>query len=242
MSHQHHPDGRLRLTSALLICGVAAATSSLSSLSIMLGLALLVTPLVIIRERISSYWLLKRLTLTNVFVLWIWLAVAIDWPDLSVHEEGVTLALQMTLRVNTAALAVSLLLAKMNGIELARAIVGLGLPQSLGALVAMAVRSIALLSETRARLEQAMRARGYHAKFGWRSIQVSAQLVAWLIIHALIRSERLELGLRSRGLSSMHWPMRRHGHWNSLPWSDWIVLGSVAAAIALAMAAPELWR
>jgi len=235
MSHEHHPDGRLRLLAALLVSVAAAAITSIHTLSIMLLFALLAACVVIIRRTLSLRWLLKRAGMINVFVLWIWLAVAIDWRSLAPSESGIALAVTMTLRVNVITLAVSLLLARMSGIDLARAIVGLGLPQSLGALVALAVRSVAILVDTRARLEQAMRARAYRSRFGWRTIQVSSQLVAWLIIHALMRSERLELGLRARGLSAMHWPVRRHGHWNTLPRSEWLLLGSVGAAIAIAM-------
>jgi cobalt/nickel transport system permease protein len=236
MSHEHHPDGRLRLLAALLVSVASTAITSIHTLAIMLLLALLASFFVIIRRTLSLRWLAKRIGVINVFVLWIWFAVAIDWRSLTPSDSGTALATQMTLRVNVIALAVSLLLGRMSGIDLARAVVGLGLPQSLGALIALAVRSVAILADTRTRLEQAMRARAYQSRFGWRTIRVSSQLVAWLIIHALVRSERLELGLRARGLSAMnYWPVRRHGHWNTLPRSEWLLLGSVAAAIAIAM-------
>lgn len=236
MSHEHHPDGRLRLATALLVSVAAAAIESTGTLIVMLLITLFATTIVIARQALSLRWLARRVALVNVFVLWIWLAAAIDWRHLIFSDAGIAMAVLMTLRVNVIAIAVSVLLGHMSGIDLARAIVGLGLPQSLGALIALAVRAIALLAETQSRLEQAMRARAYRATFGWRSIRVSAQLVAWLIIHALVRSERLELGLRARGLSSLHWPTRRHGHWNSLPPSEWLLLGGVAAALAMAVA------
>lgn len=235
MSHEHHPDGRLRLAAVLLVSIAATTIQPLTTLSLLLFFSLLAASTIILRGSLSLHQLAKRLAAINVFVLWIWLVTAIDWPEISVNDRGILLAAQITLRVNIIAISASVLLDRMSGIDLARAMVGLGLPQSLGALVALAIRAIAHLAETRARLEQAMRARAYQPKVGWRSLQVSSQMVAWLIIHALVRSERLELGLRSRGASSMHWPTRRHGHWNSLPWTEWAMLGGIASGIAVAV-------
>lgn len=235
MSHEHHADGRLRLASAVLVSIATTAIHSIGALITLLMLALFASVVVIARRTLSPDWLLRRLVAINIFVAWMWLVVAIDWPNPAFSETGIALASQISLRVNTLTLAVSLLLGRMSGIDLARASVGLGLPQSLGALIAFAVRAIALLAETRGRLEQAMRARAYRAKFGWRSIRVSAQLVTWLIIHALVRSERLELGLRARGLTSPHWSTRRHGHWNSLPRSEWLLFVGVSASLLLAV-------
>ena len=135
---------------------------------------------VVARKALSWPALLRRLAAVNLFVVGVWLTVPIHWPSLALHDAGIALAWQITLRVNVIALAASLLLARMSGIELARAVTGLGLPASLGALLAQAVRSIALLAETHARLTRAMRARGYRADFGWRSVRVSAQLATSL--------------------------------------------------------------
>lgn len=240
MSHDHRPDGRLRLAAALLVSVTAALTRELDSLTIMLGLTLLAIPFAVRHAQLSVNDLAQRLLAVNLFVLAIWLTVPLDWATLSLRTDRVHLAAQLSLRVNLLVVSVTLLLTGMNGIELARAAIALGVPRSLGALLALAVRQIALLSSTRVRLERAMRARAYRPRLGWRTLEVSAQLVAWLIIHALVRSERLEMGLKVRGATASSWPTRPPSHWHALPRSEWLLLLGVALALVLALALPRI--
>lgn len=235
MSHEHRADGRLRLAAALSISLAAAFTQSAITLTLMLGLALAAAVLV-------DRQVLRRLFTANVIVLAIWLTVPFDWRSLNWREEGLALATLMSLRVNVIVLSAGLLLARMNGIEFARAAVALGLPNSLGLLLALAVRQIALLAEMRARLEIAMRARGYRARLGWRTLRVSAQWVAWLLVHALVRAERQDLGLRARGLTAASWSTRRPSPWGALPRREWQLFALVAAAIVVTLALPYGWN
>jgi cobalt/nickel transport system permease protein len=241
MSHEHRADGRLRLAAALLVSIVAALSQSLDTLSIMLGFALLAALLLAATRAGVGKSLIRRMLTVNVIVIAIWLTVPIDWPTLAWHDEGIVLATQMSLRINVITLAVSMLLMQMSGIDLARAAIALGLPQSLGTLLALAVRQIAVLAETRNRLEQAMRARAYRARVGWRTLRVSAQLVAWLIVHAIVRAERFELGLKARGLTATRWPTRRSSPWRSLPGSEWALLCGLALALTMAVWLPRIW-
>lgn len=235
MSHEHRADGRLRLAAALLVGIAATAIQSIDTLLVLLLFAFATVLLAIARGLLPPRWLLRRLALINFFVFWVWLSAAIDWRTMNLNHDGLLLAGQITLRVNVIIMTVSLLLSRMSGIELARAVVGLGLPRSLGALIAMTVRAMTILAQTHGRLEQAMRARAYQTKLSWRTIRVTAHMVTWLIVHALVRSQRIELALRARGLSSMNWPMRQHGHWNSLPIAEWALFAGVAAAIGMAV-------
>ncbi|MEY2626138.1 MAG: hypothetical protein RL412_1913 [Pseudomonadota bacterium] len=242
MSHEHRPDGRLRLAAALLAGFAVSLIRSIDVLLILTLFAAAGSVAISLREERFPRTLLKRLTVVNFFVVWVWMTIPIDWLTLTWRESGAELALQLTLRINVMALAISSLLCRMSGIDLARAAVGLGVPQSLGTLLALAVRSIALLENTRSRLEQAMRARAYRATVSLRTIRVSAQLVSWLIVHALVRSERIRVGLTARGYTTMRWPTRQHSHWHSLPLSEWLVFFGVAAAIASAWFLPILWN
>jgi cobalt/nickel transport system permease protein len=235
MSHDPRPDGRLRLVATLLVGISAALLRSVEALTFMLLIAVVAAIAVTARKALSWPALLRRLAAVNVFALGIWLTVPIDWRALALHDAGILLASQITLRINVIALSASLLLARMSGIDLARAVTGLGLPASLGALLAMAVRSVALLAETHARLERAMRARGYRKRFGWRSVRASARLATSLLVHAFVRSERISLGLRARGLSMTRWPARTGAPWRSLPRSEWALLAGVGASVVLAV-------
>jgi cobalt/nickel transport system permease protein len=242
MSHEHRPDGRLRLAAALLVGFTVSLIRSIDTLLILTLFATVAAVVITVRDEEFPRILLKRLAIVNFFVAWIWITLPIDWLTLSWRTSGSELALQLTLRINVIALTVSTLLSRMSGIDLARAAVGLGVPQSLGTLLALAVRSIVLLDSTRSRLEQAMRARAYRATVSLRTIRVSAQLVSWLIVHALVRSERIRVGLTARGYTTTRWPTRQHSHWHALPISEWLLFFGVVAAIVLAWLLPIIWN
>jgi cobalt/nickel transport system permease protein len=241
MSHEHRPDGRLRVAAILIVSLAATVIDSIDTLAVLLGVAALATAILVARGNLKFRSLYKRLAVVNFFVFWIWLTIPVDWPTLQLDDLGITLALKISLRINLIALSVSVLLMRMNGIDFARAVVGLGMPQSLGTLLALTVRSIALLDSTRSRLAQAMRARAYRTSASFRTLRVSSQLVAWLIIHALVRSERIRLGLAARGYTTMRWPTRQHSHWHSLPRSEWTLFIGVLAVILSAWIFPKLW-
>jgi cobalt/nickel transport system permease protein len=240
MSHVHHPDSRLRLAATLLVSVAAALTQALSSLCAMLLIALLAMVIVVTADKTLLNNIGRRVLRVNAFLVIVWITTSVNWRYMAIDEAGALLATQMSLRVNIVTLAASLLLARMSGVELGRAAVGLGLPNALGALLAQVARQVSLLSETKTRLERAMRARAYHSALGFRSLQVSAQMVAWLIIHALARSERISLGLRSRGMSSTRWPTRESTAWRALPKADWSILGVVIVIIGFCLLLPTL--
>jgi len=240
MSHVHRPDGRLRLAATLLVSVAAALTQALSSLYAMLLIALLAMVIVVTADKTLLNNIGRRVLRVNAFLVIVWITTSVNWRYMAIDEAGTLLATQMSMRVNIVTLAASLLLARMSGVELGRAAVGLGLPNALGALLAQVARQVSLLSETKTRLERAMRARAYRSALGFRSLQVSAQMVAWLIIHALARSERISLGLRSRGMSSTRWPTRESTAWRALPKADWSILGVVIVIIGFCLLLPTL--
>lgn len=241
MSHEHRPDGRLRVAAALVVSIAAASIDSIETLLILLLISVVAAIVFVFRGRLEFQPLIKRLAVVNIFVVWIWLTIPVNWPALEWNNGGIAMALKLSFRINIIALAVGVLLMRMNGIDFARAVVGLGFPQSLGTLLALSVRSITLLENTRARLGQAMRARAYRATVSLRTLRVSSQLVAWLIVHALVRGERIRLGLAARGYTTMRWPTRQHSHWHSLPTSEWALFFGVVAAIVLAWFLPKIW-
>jgi cobalt/nickel transport system permease protein len=241
MSHEHRPDGRLRVAAILVVSAAATVIDSIGTLAVLFFVAVLAVAMVVAAGELKWRSLYKRLAVVNFFVFWIWLTIPVDWPTLQLNDRGIDLALKISLRINLIALSVGALLMRMNGIDFARAVVGLGMPQSLGTLLALTVRSIALLDSTRSRLAQAMRARAYRTTASFRTLRVSSQLVAWLIVHALVRSERIRLGLSARGYTTMRWPTRQHSHWHSLPRSEWIRFVGVLAVLLSAWILPKLW-
>ncbi|MEY3975525.1 MAG: hypothetical protein RLZZ33_580 [Pseudomonadota bacterium] len=239
MSHVHFPDGRLRLAATLLVSVAAALTQSLASLFAMLFVALLAMVVIAATDKVLLKNIGRRMLRVNGFLIIVWLTSSINWRELIIDETGIRLATQMSLRVNLVTLAASSLLLRMSALDLSRAVVGLGLPAALGALLAQVSRQVSLLSETKTRLERAMRARAYRPVLGFRTIQVSAQMVAWLIIHALAKSERISLGLRSRGMTTRWFP-RESTAWRALSKADWSILGAVIVIIGLCLWLPTM--
>ena len=60
------------------------------------------------------------------------------------------------------------------------------------------------------------------------------------IILALAKSERISLGLRSRGMNSTRWTVRESTPWRALPKTDWSILGAVTVIVALCLWLPTL--
>lgn len=153
--------------------------------------------------------LLRRVLAVNLFVALLWLtlpwqlttAPAGDW-HLALSPEGVHLAQSISLRSNAVALWCLGWLAGLDAFAIARAAAGLGLPHKLARLLGLTVRYFSLLDDCRRRIERAMRARGFRPGFNLRTVQVTAQLVALLLVHAMLRAERVGVAMRARGFGA----------------------------------------
>ena len=108
-------------------------------------------------------------------------------------------ALLISLRMNLLLFSLWLLLWKMNDAVLVQAIGKLPLPPKLIWLFVLTVRYIALLGELQQKMDLAMRARGYHAGLNRRTLYVTAQRVALLLVHALLKAETAQIALQCRG-------------------------------------------
>ena len=61
------------------------------------------------------------------------------------------------------------------------------------------MRYIHLLSKTHAQIDMSMRARGYQPHFDYRTMNIEAQKVSLLLIHAMIKAEKSQMALQARG-------------------------------------------
>ncbi|PKO50147.1 MAG: hypothetical protein CVU28_13560 [Betaproteobacteria bacterium HGW-Betaproteobacteria-21] len=201
------PAGQVRVPRVRLAAAVGASVgiSLLNDPGLLLaagglGLALL---LAAILSSGNMSRLLRRLLVVNVFVLMLWLTL--PWElganGLAASDEGRRLALLISLRTNAIALCCIGLLAGMDAFAVARAASGLGLPPKMARLLALMVRYFGLLDDSRRRIERAMRARGFRPGFNLRTLQVLAQLVALLLVHAMLRAERVGMAMRARGFA-----------------------------------------
>jgi cobalt/nickel transport system permease protein len=216
LSCTRQADHRLRLAAAVVASAVIAVTPQPASVAVLLAAALCGCAVAVALGETSVRDVARRLLAVNAFVALVWVTLPwqltargwVYWPP------GVDLALLITLRANAVAAACLALLAGIDAFGLARAAAGLGLPAKLARLMALTVRYVGLFAETRLRIERACRARGFRARPDRRTLRVTAQMVAVLLMQALLRAERVELALRARGFSGLYaaparWPRQR---------------------------------
>ncbi|MFT3758922.1 energy-coupling factor transporter transmembrane component T family protein [Thauera sp.] len=191
---------RLRLAAAV---GANLAISMLSSHAWLLAaVACGATVMAAALWRSSDRWrLLRRLLAVNGFVALLWLSLPwqLGADGITVSAAGRELALQISLRTNAIALFCLGLLDGLDSFAIGRAAAGLGLPARMARLLALMVRYFGLLAGSRRRIERAMRARGFRPGMNLRTLRVSAQLVALLLVQAMLRAERVEVAMRARG-------------------------------------------
>jgi len=193
-----------RLLSALLgSLGIALLTDTAELLAACAlgGVALL---LALLLRQAPTGVLLRRWATLNLFVACVWLSLPwqLDAEGLRLSSEGIEAAVHISLRGNAAGLLCIALLAGLDGFAVAAAAARLGLPPRLARLLALTVRYLTLMHDTRARLQRAMQARGFRPRCDRRTCEVLALQVALILVHALLRAERVDLALRARGFGT----------------------------------------
>ncbi|MFN9032016.1 MAG: energy-coupling factor transporter transmembrane component T family protein [Betaproteobacteria bacterium] len=237
MSCDRRVDARLRVALAGVASVVVALTNAPAALAWLLLTAAAGAAIAVLLREARWREVLRRMLAVNGFLVLVWLTLPWAWQDgaLGWSADGAALALTITARTNAIALALSALLAGLDAYAIARAAAGLGLPVKLARLLLLTVRYVGLIGETRRRLDRAMRARGFVAGANRRSLQVTAQMVALLLAHAITRAERVELALRARGFSSASAGLRQV-HAGDVPRSHWAWAVGTTGALAVSWA------
>ncbi|RDE88938.1 energy-coupling factor transporter transmembrane component T [Aggregatibacter aphrophilus] len=186
----------------LFLWGLVISALSQPSLLLWLnGITLILLAILIYRAREPYFPYLKRWLVFNIFTLLLW--VTLSWrigaDGVELNPSGMDTALLISLRMNLLLFSLWLLLWKMNDAVLVQAIGKLLLPPKLIWLFVLTVRYIALLGELRQKMDLAMRARGYHGGCNRRTLYVTAQRVALLLVHALLKAETAQTALKCRG-------------------------------------------
>ena len=191
----------LRLIYLFLWGLVISALSKPSLLLWLNGIALILLVILIYRRRDPYFPYLKRWLVFNIFTLLLWATLSwrIGADGVELNPSGMDTALLISLRMNLLLFSLWLLLWEMNDAVLVQAIGKLPLPPKLIWLFVLTVRYIALLGELRQKMDLAMRARGYRAGLNRRTLYVTAQRVALLLVHALLKAETAQIALKCRG-------------------------------------------
>ncbi|HHF3865398.1 energy-coupling factor transporter transmembrane protein EcfT [Haemophilus influenzae] len=134
-----------------------------------------------------------------IALMWATLSWKIGENGIELNFQGIELAEKLSLRTHLLLISLWLFLWNINDAVLVQAIGKLPLPEKLIQLFVLTVRYIALLGELRQKMDIAMRARGFRPRFNRRTLYVTAQSVALLLIHALLKAETAQMALKCRG-------------------------------------------
>lgn len=178
--------------------------SGLSDLTWLIPLNVLAVSLFFISLQFSQKSFLpylKRWFALIIFIalMWATLSWKIGENGIELNFQGIELAEKLSLRTHLLLISLWLFLWNINDAVLVQAIGKLPLPEKLIQLFVLTVRYIALLGELRQKMDIAMRARGFRPGLNRRTLYVTAQSVALLLIHALLKAETVQMALKCRG-------------------------------------------
>ena len=178
--------------------------SGLSDLTWLIPLNVLAVSLFFISQLFSQKSFLpylKRWFALIIFIalMWATLSWKIGENGIELNFQGIELVEKLSLRTHLLLISLWLFLWNINDAVLVQAIGKLPLPEKLIQLFVLTVRYIALLGELRQKMDIAMRARGFRPGLNRRTLYVTAQRVALLLIHALLKAETAQMALKCRG-------------------------------------------
>lgn len=178
--------------------------SGLSDLTWLIPLNVLAVSLFFISLQFSQKSFLpylKRWFALVIFIVLMWATLSwkIGENGIELNFQGIELAEKLSLRTHLLLISLWLFLWNINDAVLVQAIGKLPLPEKLIQLFVLTVRYIALLGELRQKMDIAMRARGFRPRLNRRTLYVTAQSVALLLIHALLKAETAQMALKCRG-------------------------------------------
>ena len=178
--------------------------SGLSDLTWLIPLNVLAVSLFFISLQFSQKSFLpylKRWFALIIFIalMWATLSWKIGENGIELNFQGIELAEKLSLRTHLLLISLWLFLWNINDAVLVQAMGKLPLPEKLIQLFVLTVRYIALLGELRQKMDIAMRARGFRPGLNRRTLYVTAQSVALLLIHALLKAETAQMALKCRG-------------------------------------------
>lgn len=178
--------------------------SGLSDLTCLIPLNALAVSLFFISLQFSQKSFLpylKRWFALIIFIalMWATLSWKIGENGIELNFQGIELAEKLSLRTHLLLISLWLFLWNINDAVLVQAMGKLPLPEKLIQLFVLTVRYIALLGELRQKMDIAMRARGFRPSLNRRTLYVTAQSVALLLIHALLKAETAQMALKCRG-------------------------------------------
>ncbi|MDR1164882.1 MAG: cobalt ECF transporter T component CbiQ [Deltaproteobacteria bacterium] len=154
-----------------------------------------------------AFW--RKIFLVNVFLLFIWLAIPFSFSvpgetlwvagGVAVTREGVSLALLLSVKALSITMGALALAAASDVLELLGGARALGVPEKVVSLMLLMTRYVAVVGHEFGRLRDAMRIRGFRARFSLHSLRSLANLCGALLVRGFERAERVYAAMLCRG-------------------------------------------
>ena len=211
----HHTDPRIRL-----ICGLAITVpASLLTDSQAVWLTLAFGLLLIKIARLNLIQILNRLLVVNVFVAFLWFFLPFSTPGyplwsigpLNVTQEGIDLALLITIKSNAIVLTLMALLGSIPIQDLGPALQQLKMPDKLCHILLFTYRYVFVIHQEYSTMRQAMRARGFRPRTNRHTYRAYAWLVGMLLVRSWDRAERVTAAMRCRGFQGRFYSLTKFG-------------------------------
>lgn len=199
----HSLDPRVRLTAAAFCAVCLAVLQRPETASLGLGFALLL--LLLSRPPLGA--LMRRLTVVNIFILFIWLTVPLTMPGdplavlgpFGISRQGVRLALMATLKSNAIVMVFIALAASMPSPTIGYALERLRFPSKLVFLFLFTYRYMHVIFDEWQKLHTAVRVRGFTPKTDLHTYRTMGYILGMVFVRSYERSLRVYEAMTLRG-------------------------------------------
>ena len=227
----HRLDPRFRVVAAIFM---SMATALLKDFRAM-GVSLTVALFLVFLARLDFLQVMKRLLSLIRFLVFVWLLIPLTYEGHALYSmaplnwsrEGTLLSLQISLKSLAILLLFMALVATMRLPTLGKALKALYVPGKLVHLLLMTYRYIFVIGQEYARLETAIKIRGFKPATTLHAYKTYAYLVAMLFVKASMRAERVHQAMVLRGFQG-----RFHSLDTFTPsYRNWFFMGGVTVLL-----------
>lgn len=208
--HQRDPRGKI-LVATIFITSVALANSYIA---VVVGL--FYSSILILLSKLPLSLVFKRILLVNSFTVFLWFTLPltfggnniIPFGSLSLSQDGILLALLITMKTNTIVFSIIALLSTSTIAELGHALNRLRFPRKLCFILLFSYRYIFVIYQEYNRLLRAARMRCFSPKTNIHTYKTFAYLFGMTLVNSYNRSHRVHQAMLLRGftgkLRSLH--------------------------------------
>lgn len=234
-------DERVRLATALVFAFLFAVLQRPESLSLATGLVAALT----LASRIRPGFLFRRLFLINSFSVFILIVVPpmvqgqslFRLGPISYSLAGLILALKIVIRLNLVVTLVTVVLGSLSPVRIGHALTSWRLAPPLVHLFLFSVRYAGLIRSEYHRVFQAMRLRGFEARFGLHTLRSYANALGMVLVSSYDRGERIQRAMLLRGFSGeLH-----HEASGAMSRSSWLAFLAASIVFVLVFCLEAAW-